>query len=371
MHALLNFAAIGFDPQIRGVLVVLVAAVILMGSVFMILATNSGVRAGFLITASALFGWMFLMGTVWVIYGIGFKGRDPAWVPTDINLTRQAPVSDVPEVASLPSDDQLPKAESILDKYPLIHAMVLGSEGEKYVPATLTKLKTATQSMIIMKVPDTDGVAKKSLKTGGAILNSNQQVKDLVTRGGAALNSAVNKQAAQLRDEIEKPLGKWCLLTEDDTRRGDAVASTDAALAANKTFGDTTDTSKYIVKDVFLLGGKEPCHPIAEQSQFWRVRHRVLTTLEVKNPKMLAVTTLVKTKDQVAIAGQAPPVAAAQPGASTVSVIQLRNLGSKRFVPFLVMLVSLAGFIVFTTILHYRDKTAMQIRAAFTATGKK
>ena len=49
-----------------------------MGSIFLVLATNSGVRVGFLIAIAGFFGWMFLMGTVWVIYGIGLKGRDPA-----------------------------------------------------------------------------------------------------------------------------------------------------------------------------------------------------------------------------------------------------------------------------------------------------
>ncbi len=371
MNAVLNFAAIAFDPNIRGVLVVLIGMVTLMGSIFMILSTNSGVRVGFLVAASALFGWMFLLGSVWVIYGIGFKGRDPSWVPTDINLTRTAPVSDVPEVASLPPDDQLPKATSVLGEYPLVHAMLLGSEGDTYAPVSLTKLKTADQPLIIMKAPDVKALGVKALAKGGAVFATNPDVKSMIEAGGDPLSNELHRQATKLREEIEKPLGKWCLLTEADPRRGDTVASTDAALAANKTFGETTDTSNYIVKDVFFYGGKDPCHPIEERSQWWRAVQRVRTTLEVKNPTLLAVTTLVKTKDQPTIAGQAPPLPVAEPGATTVSVIQMRNLGSRRFVPFLVMLVSLSGFVIFTTILHYRDKTAMEIRAAFTATSKK
>jgi hypothetical protein len=225
--------------------------------------------------------------------------------------------------------------------------------------------------MIIMKSKDVDDLRTKALANGGVVFATHPEVKAELEKGGAALEDDLHTQAANLRAEIEAPLGKWCLLTESDPRRGEAVASTDAALTANKTFGETTDSSKYIVKDVFFYGGKEPCHPIEERSQWWRAVHRVWTTIEVKNPKLLAVTTLVKVKEQPTVAGQAPPLPVAEPGATTVSVIQERNLGSRRFVPFLVMLVSLSGFVIFTTILHYRDKSAMEIRAAFTATGRR
>jgi hypothetical protein len=88
MGGLALIGAIAFDPTIRGVLVVVVSTTVLLGSIFMILATNSGVRVGFLVAASGFFAWMFLMGSIWVIYGIGLKGRDPAWMPTDINYSR-------------------------------------------------------------------------------------------------------------------------------------------------------------------------------------------------------------------------------------------------------------------------------------------
>ena len=75
--------AIAFDPTIRGILVVVVAVTILMGSIFMILATNSGARVAFLISTSGFFGWMVIMALIWTIYGIGLVGRAPAWMTTD------------------------------------------------------------------------------------------------------------------------------------------------------------------------------------------------------------------------------------------------------------------------------------------------
>ena len=75
--------AIGWEPWLRGVLVVIIMAAVLIGSVYIILATNMGGRLGFLVTLSALAGWMFLLGAVWWGYGQGLKGREPSWKPVD------------------------------------------------------------------------------------------------------------------------------------------------------------------------------------------------------------------------------------------------------------------------------------------------
>ena len=310
------------------------------------------------------------MGTLWVIYGIGLKGRDPAWMPTDINYTRSTPISDVPELASLPAEEDLPVAEDLLEGKPLIHVLALGSEGSTYVPATLTKLKTVIQPMVTISKLNLAPIARKAEKQATDLLAENPDVAKLLTEGGDALQDAVHEQASDLREQIEAPLGGWCLLTESDPRRGEAQASADAALIAAKAFGDTTTSANYIVKDVFFYGGKEPCNPITEESSFQQAWHRVHTTFEIKNPPLLAAVTVVKTIDFPAVEGEAPPPATAEPRASMVTVAMLRNLGNKRFIPFMFALASLIGFVIFTTILHYRDKQAMAVRAAFSGAGK-
>jgi hypothetical protein len=68
-----------WDPGLRGVLVVLVGVAVLMGSVYLVLSTNLGARLGVLVTVAGLSGWMFLMGLVWAVYGIGYKGPAPSW----------------------------------------------------------------------------------------------------------------------------------------------------------------------------------------------------------------------------------------------------------------------------------------------------
>lgn len=75
----MTLLAIGWEPELRGLLTVIIGVVILCGSVYGIMATNMGLRLAFLVSAAALAGWMMMMGVVWMIYGIGLRGPDPTW----------------------------------------------------------------------------------------------------------------------------------------------------------------------------------------------------------------------------------------------------------------------------------------------------
>ena len=77
-------AALEWDPQIRGALIVIAAILILPGSVYLLLATNTGARLGFLLAVAGLSGWMAVMGIVWMVFGIGLKGREPSWKPKEL-----------------------------------------------------------------------------------------------------------------------------------------------------------------------------------------------------------------------------------------------------------------------------------------------
>lgn len=81
----LTLAAISWEPHIRGALAVLIGFVVLCGSVYLLLATNSGARTGLLLAICGLFGWMAIMGTVWWAYGIGWAGDDPSWSAVEVN----------------------------------------------------------------------------------------------------------------------------------------------------------------------------------------------------------------------------------------------------------------------------------------------
>lgn len=72
-------AALSWNPQIKGGLIIFGSILILCGSVYLLLGTNTGARVGFLLAAAGLMGWMVIMGAVWTAYGIGLTGRLPAW----------------------------------------------------------------------------------------------------------------------------------------------------------------------------------------------------------------------------------------------------------------------------------------------------
>ncbi len=116
--------AINWQPELRGILIVIIAVGVLMGSVYLILATNLGARLGFLVALTALFGWLLLMGITWSIYGIGLKGKDPTWaavpgrtVLQDTDALFRAGVLDqrpeIPDGTSYPDQAELVRKQFI------------------------------------------------------------------------------------------------------------------------------------------------------------------------------------------------------------------------------------------------------------------
>ena len=77
---------VSWDPEIRNVLSVLIGISVLMGSVILLVSTNTGPRTGMLVGLACLFGWMTLMGLTWTVYGIGLKGKAPKWKVTEISF---------------------------------------------------------------------------------------------------------------------------------------------------------------------------------------------------------------------------------------------------------------------------------------------
>lgn len=78
MSALL---AINWEPQLRGILIVIISVGVLCGSIYLIVGSNVGARLGFMIVFAALAGWMFILGSIWWSYGKGLLGDAPAWKP--------------------------------------------------------------------------------------------------------------------------------------------------------------------------------------------------------------------------------------------------------------------------------------------------
>jgi hypothetical protein len=115
-----TLAGIAWDPQIRGILSVLVGVVVLMGSVYLLLATNVATRLGFLLALTGVFGWMTIHGLVWMIYppGTGPAGRVPSWEVQEIvygelseSMLDEAHDLDVSTLPPAPDIDELTPEE--------------------------------------------------------------------------------------------------------------------------------------------------------------------------------------------------------------------------------------------------------------------
>jgi hypothetical protein len=111
-----TLAGIAFDPQIRGILVVLVGVAVLIGSVYLLLATNVAHRLGLLLVLTALFGWMTIHGLVWWLYppGQGPIGKLPSWQVEEINFAdlSQALLDEAHDIdtSNLPSTEEVDDA---------------------------------------------------------------------------------------------------------------------------------------------------------------------------------------------------------------------------------------------------------------------
>ncbi|OWY60579.1 hypothetical protein B7486_68420, partial [cyanobacterium TDX16] len=188
-----TLAAIGWDPEIRGILTVVVSVVILCGSVYLIVATNVGSRLGFLIALSGLFGWFVTMGIIWWIYGIGRIGRLPSWEIVEVNYgdTSQAETEDV---RALPAFEELPTGAQVLEDNPDLAEQFVGD-----ADVTLAEI--------------------------------------------AALDPTVLE---------DYDFGGWEVLSSADV--GEAQASADAYLVEAGFFGDATE---YVLLEGYEEGGKE------------------------------------------------------------------------------------------------------------------
>ena len=101
IHAL-TMGAITWDPFIRGVLIITVAVLVLPGSVYLILATDTGARVGFMIAMAGLFGWIFIMAVVWAVFGIGDVGRAASWKTLEVTT---GDVSQSTELVNFPGKE--------------------------------------------------------------------------------------------------------------------------------------------------------------------------------------------------------------------------------------------------------------------------
>ena len=315
--------AIAWNPEIRNILSVLVGTGVLIGSVYLIVGTNTGVRTGLLITLASLFGWMMIMGIIWWIYGIGMQGEAASWHVEEVNysspdFTGLRETSNE-EARSLAALDDVPTAQEILEERPELIDEILPPDLE----------------------PDEREARAANITLGQIIEAAPELAEEL---------------------EIEETLGGWELLAQSDRQRGDAVATSDAFLGEDGR-GLFESSADYLVLDAFAIGGKDP---LPDDADRWdRITHELETIfVQPLHPTHYTVVQVRPVEHVDPVPGEAAPTPVIDEDAPIISVVMVRDLGDKRFPAFMITVVFGLLFALTCWTLHRRDAVVAARRAA-------
>jgi hypothetical protein len=302
MIALVNLVAgISWDPEIRGILSVLVGVVVLMGSVYLLLGTNVGNRLGFLLAVTGFFGWMVIMGLFWWIQpsATGPAGQAPAWVVTEVNygdlsqanLTKAHDLDvDAAVEAGLPSPEEFRQATAAEIE-----------EIEEQVDAAPGPWRVVAESDKIF------GEAKAVVDT------------ELANGNYVGLNA------------------------------GDIIDSTD----------------DYVSIYTFDTGGKDKRDGDSMVDRVTNRIEQTLQITHPPHYLVLQVCpTTSETRAEAALPGQAPPSPTCDESAETISVIMERDIGNRRFPAAMITLGCGTIFGLLCYMLHVRDRRVAQHLAA-------
>ena len=341
-------AGLDWDVTIRGVAVVATGAAVLMGSVWLLLATNTGTRLGTLLALTGFFGWMVCMGIIWWLFGgggvIGWQGTPPSWKVLDVNYN-ELQASPVEKARELVDPTTLPSA----------YELVLASDNE----AAKQEFATIPQERLdaleeARKIDDPE-------KRAEAIEAAQRAIDDWQLRNETITLSELAAVAPELVKDLDFG-DDWRLQSTADG--GEAAATAQAELVALGIFGDATE---FKVLDIYDVGGKSG---LPENPNRWdRIANEIYSILHFWHPPHYAVVQVQQVIPQETEPGQPPPRPVVDENQPIISVIMERDLGSRRLNPALITIGSLLLFAVFATMLHYRDKEAMARRAALA--GKK
>jgi len=331
MDSLVMLAGLAWDPEIRGILTVVTGFVVLMGSVWLVVATNSGVRLATLMSAAALMGWMVILGSAWWMYGSGWKGDAPSWKTIDINVGDLG-ASGLHDARGLPNSDEMPSA------YELVVA-----SGDAVAVAEFDTLPSAVDN------PDL------SADEIGALQADRQLRNETITRSELAAVARNVTDAAGLR-----ALGPWRLLATSEA--GDAQAQAAADVLAHPDLGFAS-SADYKLLDAYTMGGKPS---LTDDPNRWdRISHWITSSARLTHPTRYTVVQLQGVLRQEVAAGEAPPRPVVDPAEPVVSVVMIRDLGWVRLRPALVTVGSLLVFLALCYWLHVRDKELMERRREF------
>jgi hypothetical protein len=308
---------LSWDPEIRNILALSVGVVVLVGSVILLISTNTGPRTGVLIGLAVLLGWLTIMGLTWWIYGIGMKGTPSHWRVVNVNVgdLSQDPVQ---KASQLPAPNQQQVVDQILAAHPELEPKV-----------------------------NPDHIQGKIITIG-----------DLVDADPGLLSEY---------KLTPNDLGGWNLLPTSNGELGDAQAIADTALVPAQGQKIFSDSAAYKVLGAFDIGGKENDYKLPANPTIWdRVWQNIDTTVHITHPEHYIVVQVQGVIPQETPPGGKPPTPQLDPTQPVISVVMIRSLGDLRFPGFMMFLVNGILFVIVCNVLHRRDKLIARNRAMAT-----
>lgn len=307
----LILSAMTWDPGFRGLLTVVVGTIILGGSVYLLLATNTGWRLGFLLALTGLAGWMMIMGLVWAMYGIGYQGRVATWEVEEINYNDLA-VANTENARTIPPRDEMPPAREVIDGNDILEA----------------------------QFPDDPTLREPQL---GDVLSVDPTVADEPEMEGIAVTD-----------------DGWHLLASADKQTGEAVAAASAYVIDEREL--YSSSSEFVVLDSWSKGGKDNRDGDSTIDRILFKAQRI-TTWPLGHPSHEVVVRVQGVIPRETVAGEPPPAPEADPSQPVVSVVMVRDLGSRRQPAIFLTIASAIVFGICCNSLHRRDKLVAQARA--------
>jgi hypothetical protein len=395
---LITLGGINWDPEIRGLLTVALASALLIGTVWLLLVLNTGVRLGSLVALAGLFGWFTIMAIIWWLQGIGYAGDSPTWEyegtfadPPGTELTGiedafVANVADLPDpncetgrifpveetgwTFSPPRFGCQPRAIALALQYS-------GPDRDQVIAAVATVdvelIRTRlTERNNLLSTADPRYLDEASLEA-----KVNEQV---VAEAGRIDHMSLSTLAAAAPQVIEwatglgyLDLGDWTLLSTAES--GEATASAEAFLTERDTFAFVPTTVAladgsevesvsplFVFEDTYETGGK----PERSGDGIWaRVSNKIANSARITHPPHYAVVQARPAVPKPQVLGEAPPLPEPDRNGETFSIVMVRNLGDLRLVPALVAIGSGLIFLTLVLSLHWRDLRFRREQEAF------
>lgn len=396
-YHVVTVGGISWDPELRGLLTVALAAALLVGTVWLLLVLNTGIRLGSMIALAGLFGWFTIMAVIWWLLGIGYVGDSPTWQyegtfadPPGVEVTgiedayvanvdelpdpncetgRIFPVEETGWTFSAPQYGCLPRAVALVMHYS-------GPDRDE-VRATVATVDTdALRARLVERNGLLAADDPRYLDEAALEARLAEQVAVEANRIDNLTLSALAAAAPQVIEWAEQlgylDLGDWTLLSTAES--GEAAASAEAFLAERDTFafvpttvalpdgGEEPSVSPlFIFEDAYETGGK----PQATGGLWSRVANKIGNSARITHPPRYAVVQARPAVPKVQVLGEAPPIPEPDRDGDTFSIVMVRDLGDLRLVPALVAIGCGLIFLTLVLSLHWRDLRFRREQEAF------